>query len=963
MSITAGTHIDRYQIISPLGSGGMGVIYLAQDTRLGRKVALKLLPAQYTKDTDRLRRFKTEAYAASSLNHPNIITIFEIGDVDGRHFIATEFIEGGNLRRRLIESKLSLTRILEISNQVISALAAAHAAGIVHRDIKPENIMIRPDGYVKLVDFGLVKLTENASLARPVNEHLEMVQNEFTAPVNFSTTETAPQSLPEVPVQHYAIERDPDSYETTHGTVMGTVQYMSPEQARGLRVDSRSDIFSFGIVLYEMIGGRAPFSGKSGREIIDAILNKEPPPLSHYHSEVPEVLEWITAKALIKDRDERYQTAKEMLNDLKRLQHRLGIEYELSRSLPLSRSGEIDYNRESVNGSPELKTPTDDNQTASAILFLDRHSSFIRRSRVTVPILFVSIMFILIAAGFGIYQFIQSQSRHPNPFQLMQVRRFTLSGKANRAAISPDGKYVVHVLGEGGKQSLLVRQTTASNNVTIVPPAEVTYRGMTFSHDGALVYYVLQEQNNPINDLYQVPVLGGVPQKIIRNIDSPIAISPDSTQIAFVRRDRGKGEDALIIAQIDGNNERAIARRKGPDFFVASGPSWSPDGNLIVCPAGTNKGGRQVYLVEIDVRDSAEKIISDRKWANMGRVAWLQDGRGLIATATEQGSSLAQVWYLPYPRGTPNKITNDLNNYVDLSLTADSTALVTVQSEAYVNVWISQENESILPRQITDGIGLNNGRRGLTWLPDGKLVYVSSASGSQDIWTMDQYGRLNTQWTSPETRADIYPAASPDGRSIVFVSTRSGNSNLYRLDLRTRDQVQLTFGTGEEFPEVSADGKWVIYTATGSTDFTLWKVPIDGGHSVKLTDRLSQWPDASPNGQKIAYWYRREPNARWQIAFIPISGGDPEKVFDVPPIAETPIPIRWMPDGKGISFVATQDGISNIWQQPLDGSPPRQVTHFSSDQIFWFDWSRDGKQLATSRGRVTGDVVHFSETK
>jgi eukaryotic-like serine/threonine-protein kinase len=962
MSITAGTHIDRYQIISPLGSGGMGVIYLAQDTRLGRKVALKLLPAQYTQDADRLRRFKTEAYVASSLNHPNIITIFEIGNVDGRHFIATEFIEGGNLRRRLIGSKLSLTRILEISNQVMSALAAAHAAGIVHRDIKPENIMIRPDGYVKVVDFGLVKLTENASLPKPVNEQLDPLSSESPAPANFSTTETAPQNLSDLVDDLYPIERAPDSYETTHGTVMGTVQYMSPEQARGLRVDSRSDIFSFGIVLYEMIAGRAPFSGKSASEIIDAILNKEPPALSHYYPEVPEVLEWITAKALIKDRDERYQTAKEMLNDLKRLQHRLGIEYELSRSLPLGRSGEIDSSRRSVNGVLETDRPVD-TQAQSAFLFLDRHSSIIRRSRLTVPILFVSLLFLLIAAVFGIYQFIQSQSRHLIPFQPMQVRRFTLSGKANRAAISPDGKYVVHVLSEGGRQSLLVRQATASNNVPIVPPAEVTYRGMTFSHDGTLVYYVLQEQNNPINDLYQVPVLGGVPQKIIRNIDSPIAISPDSTQIAFVRRDRGKGEDALIIAGIDGIKERAIATRKGPDFFVASGPAWSPDGNLIVCPAGTNKGGRQVYLVEIDVKNAYEKTVSDRKWANMGRVAWLSNGRGIIATATEQGSTLAQVWHIPYPRGNPNRITNDLNNYVDLSMTADSTALVTVQSEAYVNVWISQENGSVLPRQITDGTGLNNGRRGLTWLPDGRLVYVSSASGSQDIWTMDQYGRSNIQWTSAETRADIYPSASPDGRYIVFVSTRSGNSNLYRLDLKTRDQLQLTYGTGEEFPEVSADSKWVIYTATGSTDFTLWKVPIEGGHSVKLTDRLSQWPDASPDGQRIAYWYRPEPNARWQIAIIPIVGGNPERVFDVPPIAETPIPIRWMPDGKGISFVATQDGISNIWQQPIEGSPPRQLTNFSSDQIFWFDWSHDGRQLATSRGRVTGDVVLFSKTK
>jgi TolB protein len=226
---------------------------------------------------------------------------------------------------------------------------------------------------------------------------------------------------------------------------------------------------------------------------------------------------------------------------------------------------------------------------------------------------------------------------------------------------------------------------------------------------------------------------------------------------------------------------------------------------------------------------------------------------------------------------------------------------------------------------------------------------------------MDQDGKNNTQLTTLETRADRYPTVSPDGRYIVFVSTRTGNSNLYRLDMQTGDQMQLTKGTSEEFPVISADGKWVIYTATGSTNFTLWKVPIDGGESIQLTDKLSQWPAVSPDGQNIACWYRADPSARWQIAIIPISGGDPQKVFNVPSTAETPIPMRWMPDGQGISFVDTRNGISNLWNQPLDGSAPRQLTQFTADQIFWFDWSLDGKQLACSRGTGTSDVVLISE--
>jgi TolB protein len=298
-----------------------------------------------------------------------------------------------------------------------------------------------------------------------------------------------------------------------------------------------------------------------------------------------------------------------------------------------------------------------------------------------------------------------------------------------------------------------------------------------------------------------------------------------------------------------------------------------------------------------------------------------------------------------------------------MSLSQDSTSLVTIQSEAHVNVWLLPNNDPGAARQITDGIGQYNGVLGLTWMPDGRIVYVSRAGGSQDVWIMDQNGKNNIQLTTVETRADRYPTVSPDGRYIVFVSTRTGNSNLYRLELETGDQVQLTRGISDEFPAISADGKWVIYTATGSTNFRLWKVSIDGGEPEQLTNQLSQWPTVSPDGRSIACWYRPVSNARWQIAIIPISGGNPERVFNVPPTAETPIPIRWMPDGKGISFVDTRDGVSNIWFQPFDGGAPRQLTNFISDQINWFDWSRDGKQLACSRGTVTSDAVLISEFK
>jgi len=953
MSVAEGTKFDRYQVISLIGTGGMGEIYLATDTRLGRKVAIKLLPEQYTQDSERLRRFEQEAYAASALNHPNIITIYEIGEANGRHFIATEFIEGHTLRRRLLAGRLSQAEGLEVATQVVNALSAAHAAGIIHRDIKPENIMIRPDGYVKVLDFGLAKLIEGTNVTGPLQ--LPGGENAVST-ADLDHEITAPHRADQIGFDEYATLEAGSLNQTTPGIIMGTAQYMSPEQARGLRVDSRTDIFSFGIVLYEMLVGRPPFSGGSSRDIISNIINYEPLQLSKIDPEIPEVLEWIVGKALVKDREERYQTAREMLNDLKRLQQRIGVESELTRGLGLASGQTYDSSgrRTSSSGSGRISG------------FLDNQISSIIRSRFRTPIAMSMGLALIIAlafGGFGAYKFYESIKASPSPFVRMQFKRMTASGKALRAAISPDGKYVVFAQSDAGRQSLLVRQVTTSNVIEIVPAANVTYRGLSFSNDGNFVYYVVQEQNNPIQNLYQVPVLGGVSRKILTNIDSPVAVSPTGEELAFVRRYRGKGEDALIVARSDGSGERILSSRRGPDFLGISGASWSPDGKLIACPAGTNSGGRQMFVLQFNVANGSEKILAPKRWISVGRISWMRDGRGLVISAVEQGSTLSQLHHLSLPGLQVRRVTNDLNDYRDMSLTLDSTALVTVQSEAHVNVWILSSNDLGGGSRITDGIGQYNGVRGLTWAPNGRLVYVSRASGSQDIWMMNRDGSDPLQLTTAETRADIYPAVSPDGRYIVYVSTRTGNSNIYRMEISSGDEIQLTSGTSEEFPVITTDGKWVIYTNTSSTNFTLWKVAIDGGAPVRLTGRLSQWPAVSPDGTRIACWYRPTPDSRWKLAIFPIDGGDPELMIDMPPSAESSIPVRWMPDGSGISYVGTHQGASNIWFQPLNGLAPLPLTSFQADQIFWFDWSVDGLFLACSRGTVTNDVVLINEVK
>ena len=289
--------VSHYRILEKLGAGGMGVVYLAEDMKLGRKVAIKVLSHEYTTNKDRLHRFEQEASAASNLNHPNILTIHEVGNDDGRHYIATEYIDGLTLRRKLAAYELQITEVLDIALQIASALEEAHTAGIVHRDIKPDNIMIRRNGYVKVLDFGLAKLTET-----------------------IDRTPSDAEASTRVLVQ------------TDAGVVMGTSHYMSPEQARGKPVDARSDIWSLGVVIYEMVAGRTPFEGETSTDVIVAITQKEPPPLARFAPNVPAELDWIVMKALRKDRDERYQTIKELLTDLRRLKQRLEFEAELERS-------------------------------------------------------------------------------------------------------------------------------------------------------------------------------------------------------------------------------------------------------------------------------------------------------------------------------------------------------------------------------------------------------------------------------------------------------------------------------------------------------------------------------------------------------------------------------------------------------------------------------------------------------
>jgi eukaryotic-like serine/threonine-protein kinase len=846
-----------------------------------------------------------------------------------------EYVEGETLRQHLSrasaqsgEGQLSgggvrLHEALDIAIQIASALAAAQAAGIAHRDIKPENIMLRRDGYVKLLDFGLAKLTE-----RP------------------ETTDT------EAPTRALV--------NTNPGAVMGTVNYMSPEQARGHTVDSRTDIWSLGVVLYEMIAGRVPFEGPTPSHVIVSILEKEQPPLARFLSDVPEALEWIVTKALTKDRDDRYQTAREMLTDLRRLKQRLDVGAEIERSIaPDATNPHITASAlrggSTMSGFP-LNQRTVQLSAAPTTSSAEYIVQGISRHKVAAGIALV----MLIAAGVAAAALWSKLGAGSGlaTFTKIHLSQLTNTGNANIATISPDGKYVVHVVNDGTMSSLWVRQIATSSNIQIVPPSESRYIGITFTRDGNYVYYVVYEKNSPLGVVYRIPALGGQSEKIAQDVDTPITFSADGKRLAWIRGFPQSGETALMVANSDGSGEQKIVSLQRPARFTAGapiGPSWSPDSNVIACPAaGLENGIDRHKITLVDINAKTQTDASSHRWAFLQQIVWAPHSHGMVLTAQEQPAGPNQIWYLHQPGGEVERITNDLNNYNGVSMSADGRSIATVQSQVSTSVWLASPNTSA-DNSTRLGSGTNEAANGLALMPDGRIVYTVFGPGKSDLFIVNPDGSNQRQLTS-NASLNAHPYASSDGRYIAFTSTRTGSPHIWRMNSDGTNTKQISNGIAEISPVITPDNQWIIYQDAG--DLGLWKIPIDGGTPERITNKLTSQAAISPDGKLIACRYREEDLSPFQLGLIEFATGKTVKTIDIPPTNNI---LDWSADGRTVLYVDTRSGVSNIWSQPIAGGPPKQLTHFKSDLIFVFDLSRDGKQLAVSRGTVSNDVVLITE--
>lgn len=950
MSLAAGSKIGRYEILSQLGVGGMGEVYLAKDTKLDRKVALKFLPAELAINRDRMLRFIQEAKAAAALNHPNVATVYEIGEHDGLNFIAMEYVEGKTLREKIHYERTELRKLIKYLQQVAGGLAKAHAAGIVHRDLKPDNIMITRDGYAKILDFGLAKLIE---IPTPGPDGGTIS--------DAATVALEPHSIP--------------------GRLLGTVGYMSPEQAQGKtgEIDHRSDIFSFGCMLFEAVTRNRPFQGESNVQSLYRIVYEPARLIREFDPSAPPDLQRIVRRCLAKDPDERYQSIQDVALELRELRREMEGDTQLNDTVTPSSMSSVVSASQSIDQSslPQPASPTFAGQTstgdAAAVRTTSSAGVILGEIKLHKRGFTLALVGLLIAVGAIVFAWIRFV--HPakaEPFRTMKITRLTTGGKIGNAAIkgytsiSPDGKYVVFRATELGKDSLWVRQVSTGSLVKIVPDLEGKIGGTTFSRDGEFVYYSVFDKDDSLGTLYQVPVLGGTTRRIMPGVTSPVTFSPDGKQLAFVRP--SAAESDLITANIDGTDERRIATRRLPDYFsFVGGGAWSPDGKTIACGAGSYSGNLSATIVTVPVVGGAEKKLTSQNWVSVSRVLWLADGSGLILAAVpELISAGTQLWYVSYPQGEVRRITNDLNAYgtSSLGLSADSKTLVTVQADKSAQVWVIAPGEDASrAKQITSG-KYDGGS--LAWTSDGRILYTAPSGEQSDIWTINADGSANKQLTS-----DVYTeglgCVSADGQQVVFSSNRSGSFNLWIMALAGSEQRQITQGSEiDSQPGCTPDGQWVVFRSLRQGKSTFWRVPLTGGAPEQITDKSSSWASVSPDGKLVALRYFDDKANANKIAVIPFTGGEPSKTLEVP-VSFRDVGLGWTADSQAILYADSRgkedSNADNIWSVPLDGSPAKQLTNFNSGLIFAFEVSRDGKLLALSRGSQTDDVILLKDSQ
>ncbi len=548
-------------------------------------------------------------------------------------------------------------------------------------------------------------------------------------------------------------------------------------------------------------------------------------------------------------------------------------------------------------------------------------------------------------------------------FDRMKIRRLTSRAHVVDAAISPDGKYIAYSLTEANGQSVWISQVATSADIRILEPEPGRHSSLTFSPDGNYLYYSRAGQDSVLA-LYRVPVLGGAAVKLLDGLSGPVAFSPDGQHFAFVRMNLTRWEAALTVANSDGTAVHEIARRKRPNYFSLRGLAWASDGRSIFCFTGNSADYyRQAFhLTQVQLADGAERAVASRGWAWTGPIVASRDGLEAFVLASEHAENALQIWRISLQNGKVSRVTNDLSDYSALSVTADGRSLAAVQTVQSGDFWIapSDDTASALPALSADIQDLN----GLTWAPDGNILYSSRVGDHFNMFQIGSDLHSSKQLTfAPGNQVES--AVTRDGRYIVFQSS----GKIWRMNRDGTNTRELTYGGHDVHPVASADSKSVVYASFANWSPSiggkpsLWAVSIDGGKPVQLTEFPTSLPQVSPNGKLVASAYFPGGDPRFsqnKIAVFAWSGGKPINIFNRQPGATDAV--YWSPDGTALDYVATAQGVGNIWRQPLSGSSAIELTHFNAEELFDFAWSPDARRLLMARGKHVSDVVLINDS-
>ncbi len=794
MTLEIGRRLGPYEVLGALGAGGMGEVYRARDTRLGRDVALKILPADVASDPDRRRRFEREARAVAALDHPGVLGLHDVGEADGVAFMVTELLEGETLRERLRRGPVPCERAAEWAASAAEALAAAHGRGIVHRDLKPENLFLTRDGRVKILDFGLAK---------------------------------------ERPVAAWGPEEPTLTAPTGFGLVLGTLGYLSPEQARGEPVDGRSDLFSLGCVLYETLTGRRAFGGKTAQDCIAAVLKDDPPDAASLRADVPVGLVRVVQRCLAKEREARFQSASDLAFVLRSVAQ--GSSAALARTAPVpSRS---------------------------------------RRGLV----LGLGLGLAGLAAGY----WLRPAEEAPDPTVL------ALTPGASREAspaISPDGKFVAYLASEAGRTDVWVKfvgggpavNLTAGSGLEV--QSQATVGGLEISPDGSAIAVQAGLPAAPTfgRGIWLIPApLGGPPRKLVDRA-AGLRWSADGGQIVYMRPNPAGG-DAILVARSDGAEERVVVPpTRG---FHAHEPAWSADGAWIYFDRGlmgNNEAPTEIWRAPSG-GGAAERVVATRGVAEAPLPT--PDGRGLIYAGNQAGGAF-NLWWRPLSGGRERRLTRGVGDYLAPRISRDGRRLVCESRTSAGSLRVVDLNAP--PAGLGEVLtGIGAGDAAPSTARSGRVAFSSARNGTSDIWIVERDG-TNLRPLTSDRESDSLPSISPDGTRVAFVSDRGGGRGLWLVSAEGGAPRSLVAVDVLDRPSWSPDGRQLVYAAAGPNgQVGLWVVSAEGGEPAAIPGLRGRCPAWSSSEDLIAYFTSAEPTGL-QVRFTTSQGDSRLEHLHVP---------------------------------------------------------------------------------